>query len=444
MAGPGDAPTIVGPVPTPDDTAPDDTALATTTPAEAIEPGTAVAQTAPGEAAPAQTPSTRGSRMGRVPWRWIGRTVAVGVALFLVPVAWSYGHALTRPTDESVGIRTTEWMRDHGGRGIVVWAETFWYDHHQPKKGGVPALSALPKVTTPPDTTPPSTVAPVDTPTPVRLLASPALPGEGQWQPTGRTGADGLPLLYTTFIRPDPIHTSLVTGLAWMDPTRVNVDLYSGYDEPGGKGWTLTAPIQDAVRPALVAAFNSGFKLADSRGGYMAEGRVAPGHPLVPGRAALIVRTDGSVTVGMWGRDAVAGPDIRAVRENLQLLIDGGREASDLDVNSLANWGWTVKNATLVWRSGVGVDAKGHLIYAAGNGLSVHSLADVLLAAGCVRAMELDINSEWVSFLSYASDPSVPGGAVGTKLIPDMRTSSSKYFGASDRDFFAVFARADV
>ncbi len=97
-----------------------------------------------------------------------------------------------------------------------------------------------------------------------------------------------------------------------------------------------------------------------------------------------------------------------------------------------------------MWRSGVGVDAQGHLIYAAGNGLSVHSLADVLLAAGCVRAMELDINSQWMAFLSYTSDPAAPGGTVGTKLIPDMRTSVNRYFAASDRDFFAVFTRPEV
>ena len=389
-------------------------------------------------------PPTRRRAAGRPRRRWLrtaGRVVLLALAVVLVPVAWSYGHALTRPSSESVGIRTTEWVRDHGGRALVAWAETSWYNHHQPKKGGVPALSALPRVVTAPPTTVPATAA---VPTPVRLLASPALPGEGRWQPSGRNGADGLPLLYTTFMRPDPVHTSLVTGLAWMDPVRVRLALYSGYDEPGGRGWTLTAPLPYALRPGLVAAFNSGFKLADSRGGYMAEGRVAPGHPLVAGKASLIVHADGTATVGVWGRDAVTGPDIVAVRQNLQLLIDGGQEAPNLDVNSLAVWGWTVKNATLVWRSGIGVDAHGHLIYAAGMGLSVRSLANVLLAAGCVRAMELDINSQWVSFLSYATDPAAPGGTAGTKLIPQMSASVNRYFAPSDRDFFAVFARDNV
>jgi len=58
--------------------------------------------------------------------------------------------------------------------------------------------------------------------------------------------------------------------------------------------------------------------------------------------------------------------------------------------------------------------------------------------------MELDINSEWVDFYSYTSDPAVPGGAVGTKLVPDMRPPIDQYFEPSDRDFIAAFERYGV
>lgn len=372
---------------------------------------------------------------------------ALGILLLtlgvvLIPVGWSFAHALTRPGTEPLGVRATEWVRDHGGRPLVAWVENLWYEHHAPKKGGVPSLAALPKTqgTLPPISTP-TTLPPIDVPAPVQLLAAPPLPGEGRWVAAGRSGPDGRPVLYTTFMRPDAVHTSLVTGLAWMDPSRVRFELYSGYQQPGGSGWQLTAPLPVPMRGSLVAAFNSGFKLQDSHGGYFAEGRPAPGRPLVNGQASFIITRDGRATVGMWGRDATMGPNIEAVRQNLVLLIDGGHEAPNLDQNSLARWGWTVKNATLVWRSGVGVDAAGHLIYAAGNGLSVKSLADVLRAAGCVRAMELDINSQWVHFFSYTPDPAVPGGAVGTRLIPAMRASTDEYFQSSSRDFFAVFER---
>jgi hypothetical protein len=43
------------------------------------------------------------------------------------------------------------------------------------------------------------------------------LAGEGEWSPTGRTGARHAGV-YTAFMRPDPIHTSLVAGFMWMDP----------------------------------------------------------------------------------------------------------------------------------------------------------------------------------------------------------------------------------
>jgi hypothetical protein len=225
-----------------------------------------------------------------------------------------------------------------------------------------------------------------------------------------------------------------------MDPTRVRFELYSGSQQPGGPGWNLMAPIPETLRPSLVAAFNSGFKLSDSHGGYFAEGRQAPDRPLVDGQASLVIFKDGHATVGAWGRDVRMGPNIEAVRQNLVLLIDNGQEAADLDHDSLVRWGFTPGNKTFVWRSGVGVDAAGHLIYAAGQ-LTVHALADVLQAAGAVDAMELDINSTWVHFFTYHDDPTVPGGTSGGKLLPQMGASTDIYFRPSERDFFAVFAR---
>ncbi len=134
------------------------------------------------------------------------------------------------------------------------------------------------------------------------------------------------------------------------------------------------------------------------------------------------------------------GPNIEAVRQNLVLLIDNGQEASDLDHDSLVRWGFTPGNKTFVWRSGVGVDANGHLLYAAGQ-LTVHALADVLQAAGAVRAMELDINSTWVHFFTYHNAAGAPGDTAGGKLLPAMSASTDQYFKPSSRDFFAAFAR---
>lgn len=363
--------------------------------------------------------------------------------MVLVPVAWSFGHALARPGTDKLSIRATEWVKDHGGNGVVLWTERTWYNHHAPKRHGTLALKDIPQVsTTLPSVSPPTTIKHYDVPTPPQLLVDTPVEGEGTWQAGPRT-AGGAPLVYTTFMRPSGDYTSLVTGLAWLDPKRLRFDLYSGSELPGGDGFSLMAPLPLDVRPNLVAAFNSAFKLSDSRGGYFAEGHEAPGHPLQEHRASLIIKTDGTVDVGDWGRDAKMGPDIRAVRQNLSLLIDGGQEPSDLDVDSTSRWGATLGNKTFVWRSGVGVDSGGHVLYAGGV-LTVHALADVLKAAGAVRAMELDINTTWVHFFTYHDEPGTPGGTGGGKLIPQMSAGTDEYFKPSGRDFVAAFARPDA
>jgi hypothetical protein len=90
-----------------------------------------------------------------------------------------------------------------------------------------------------------------------------------------------------------------------------------------------------------------------------------------------------------------------------------------------------------VWRSGIGIDANGNLIYAAADSQTVGSLAEILIRAGAVRAMQLDINSFWVSLITYAQ----PGGGSPTNLLPSMNRPASRYLTPDDRDFFAVYAR---
>ena len=105
--------------------------------------------------------------------------------------------------------------------------------------------------------------------------------------------------------------------------------------------------------------------------------------------------------------------------------------------DSGSEWGATVGNAVRVWRSGLGVDAKGNVIYAAANDQTVQSLAQVLIHAGAVRAMELDINSYWISFNTYAA----PGGLEPSKLLAEVERPAERYLTPDDRDFFAVYAR---
>jgi Phosphodiester glycosidase len=392
-----------------------------------------------------EKPPTTGRRdFTRGRGRWI---VAAVIVALLSPSAWSYGAALAAPGNLPLSVKSVEWLRDHHGRWLVNDIENFWYNHHKPKKGGTPkeGFGRLVPATSPASSGPNATqpnqgVQHLPPPAAIPPIVANPLPGEGQWHPLGQL-VSGVPAMYSAYLRPDPVYTSLVTGVAWMDPTLVKAVLYAGVQEPGGRGWRYQAPIAPADRTNLLAAFNSGFKLSDSRGGYFAEGRTI--RALVPGAATLAIRADGTPTVGQWGRDIHMGPDIAFARQNLALIVDNGQPVPDIDRGGLSKWGATLGNKVLVWRSGVGVTASGALVFAGGNYLSAGSLARVLARAGAVRAMELDINSEWVDFFTYgpAAAGQPPANLTVTKLLPDMRASLNRYFSANSRDFIAIFRR---
>jgi len=84
-----------------------------------------------------------------------------------------------------------------------------------------------------------------------------------------------------------------------------------------------------------------------------------------------------------------------------------------------------------------GIVNHGHenLIYAAANDQTVSSLAAIMIHAGAVRAMELDINTYWTSFITYHH----PGAGDPANLLPTMDRSPERYLTPDDRDFFAVY-----
>jgi hypothetical protein len=289
-----------------------------------------------------------------------------------------------------------------------------------------------------------TTTAPPPPPPPppadAQLLASAPVPGEGHWVPAGRVAVwapDGrpngtVPVVYTTTLRPG--NGSSPTGLAWINTKLTKTVLYAGTGEPAG-AWPAQGAIDPTVRPQLVAAFNSGFRLGTASGGWYTAGRAAL--PLQDGYASLAIHADGSATVGLWGRDVTLTPDVVSVRQNLHLLVDGGAPA-----NLGSSWGATLGGGSNVWRSALGVDGGGNLIYAGGPALDPAGLAHVLVAAGCVRAMELDINPQWVSFSTYAPVPLAPPDQVqGTPLLAGMNYGPTHWLEPSSRDFLAVFTR---
>lgn len=396
----------------------------------------AAVATAPRPPRPPRRERRRLERHRRSPLdKGIRRALLVALAASLAMVGWSLGTALTAAGGDPASVKLVEWARDHGGNGLVNGIENWWYTHHPPPKGGRPKGGKLPAARPLRATTP--TSRPQVLPRSISPIAQPALPGEGVWQPTGKL-VHGTPAVYVTYFRPDPIHTSLVTTAMWMDAGLVRGALYNGLQLPGGGPWQHGAKIDPVDYPSLVAAFNGGFKLTSSRGGYYTEGRTV--RPLVDGRASLVVTTDGTVSVGMWGRDFRMGPNIASVRQNLDLLVDDGKAAAGINANDTIQWGATLGNKVYVWRSGVCTDRGGDLIYFGGPGLNITSLANLEVAAGCVRAMELDINAAWVTGYTFTGGDG-SGPLQADKLLAGMDRPANRYLTPGTRDFVALFAR---
>ena len=104
-------------------------------------------------------------------------------------------------------------------------------------------------------------------------------------------------------------------------------------------------------------------------------------------------------------------------------------------------WGYTLGGLTRVWRSGVGIDARGNLIYVVADGQTVITLAKILQHAGAVRAMEFDINPEWHTLITYTHGAN---GLVPTTVGPNPMQPPTRYLVPDDRDFFAVYRPCPV
>ncbi|HVB94886.1 MAG TPA: phosphodiester glycosidase family protein [Acidimicrobiales bacterium] len=370
--------------------------------------------------------------------RKVGLALLAAIGVFLIVAGWSYVSAITAPGTDSLQAKSVEWVRSHGGSGIVRWVENEWYSHHQPPKGGRANVALATHPATPFSSANYANVAHLPVPPPLHPIVPGPVEGEGQWTPVGRL-VGGVPAVYSTYLRPDPAHTSLLTGVAWMDTKLLKATLFSGTDVPGAPGFKDVAPPTAEQAGQLVAQFNSGFRMQDSDGGYYSEGRLI--YTMRPGAASLVIYDNGDVTVAKWGRDATMGPTVASVRQNLDLIVDQGHLVAGLQSDSTGKWGATLGNKLLVWRSGVGVTANGALVYAGGPGLSVYTLANVLLHAGAIRAMEMDINTYWVDYFFFSPQPGTPASpANGTKLLSSMYGATNRYFETSSRDFVSMSA----
>jgi hypothetical protein len=385
-------------------------------------------QAATGRAARGLSPRRRGRHI-------VLRILLAAVTTLVFVVGWSLGHALTAPGGGTTSERVAEWARSHYLGPLVTFGE--WLTYSPPKKGGKPNRNFtklggkvihkkkhyhgfVPII--------PANLAP---------MAGHRLPGEGIWREIETV--HGQPAMFKTYLRFSSVYSSYYAGIVSMDQRLVKFDLRPGTEDPGPGNWGVADYIPPGRRTGLMATFNSGFRIYASGGGFYLNGHYDGA--LVKGEASEVYYKNGRLAIGNWGRGKLhMGPDIAAVRQNLHLIVVNGQVPASVNQDVEASWGATLGGAYYVWRSGIGITRDGRIIFVYGPALDVQELGSLLKRAGCVSAMELDINPDWMSFMYYLAK-NHPADPTPVNLIPTQIQPADRYYYPANRDFTAVFAR---
>ncbi len=346
----------------------------------------------------------------------------------LSPAIYSWTRMAMLQSSLPLGVRTVEWLRMHHLNWLVDNAEHVYYTWQTPAKGG-PQLKTLPAVgihakpKAPPKAVWPPRIRPV--------FAHP-LPGEGVWKSSGPPVAGRPPVLVTTF-RTERAYPRIVAYVAWFDHRRTALAYYPGRYEPPSAALRGPMQVPYGQRWRLLATFNSGFIYSDGLNGDALDGHV--NEPLRDGLATVVAYRSGAVDIVDWHGGPSPGRAVVFARQSLPLIINDGRLSPAL--NDSTRWGFTLGNAVRVWRTGIGIDRRGNLIYAAADYQTVTTLAEILKRAGAVRAMQLDINPEWPTLNTYRHRQ----GLLPTMVVPNYQQAPTRYLVPDDRDFFAVYRR---
>ena len=230
-----------------------------------------------------RAPPARAARVAPAARSRVGSGVASPSpsSLLLIPVVWSYVHALQRPGTDSLGVRSVEWIRDNGGNGIVNTIERWWYTNNPPvgrrrarrrssvqgTGGEVTSSTNVPTVTTMPQ--------------PAHLPPPTAARAHARARASRTTKACGCPPVASSAAsrrstsrscaptRRTPRTTSRSCG---STPSCCKAVYVPGSHEPGGGPNPWGSQIPEAERATLIAAFNSGFKMDSANGGVYFDG----------------------------------------------------------------------------------------------------------------------------------------------------------------------------
>ena len=257
--------------------------------------------------------------------------------------------------------------------------------------------------------------------------------GEGVWHATGPRYHGGAPVLVTSY-RTNTANPSVLAYVAWFDKKRTSVAFYPGRSEPPNAAVRGPMMVPNGQRWRLLSTFNSGFTYAYNGNGSSINGR--ENEPLKRGLATLVQYKTGAIGISIWHGGPVTSKRVAWARQSLPPIVWNRKPNPNL--NDSKEWGEPYPGPSIyVWRTGVGIDRRGNLIFVAADSQSVETLARVLIHAGAVRGMQFDINAFWHTLITYTHK----GGLHPKMVEPQPNHSAYRYLSPDDRDFFAVYRR---
>ena len=300
-----------------------------------------------------------------------------------------------------------------------------WFDGVMYKLGRVPVFSSW-------------NIEKAELPVLEAFIKDGKMPGEGVWSIEGLPGGDKKkgPLMARAYIRPDEKRPYAVVNLLYLDLARAEVRPVAGTIHPisttGIKG-PGAIPEDDDTRSRLLCGFAGGFQAVHGGYGMMVDGDVYI--PALPAIATACFFADGSMKIGVWGKETADSPSLVSYRQNLPpLILDGKYNSSN------TFWGYTPKvmQSAYTWRTGMGLTREGKLIYAAGNPVIAETLAKAMIAAGVITGMQLDMNISNVMCEIYSVEKPA-GGKPGVKpalFCKGLILKEGMYLQPQTRDFF--------
>jgi len=272
--------------------------------------------------------------------------------------------------------------------------------------------------------------------TPITHLSR--LANEGVWKAIHLSRFPQDEVMAKTVLRVDDNRPYAYVALVKIDQKKIGIGAVAGIKHPGGTiGNPGPGKVPDDIKDKnlLLAAFDGGFQYKDGAYGMIVDGKTYV--PLQNNLATVFINTRGQAKIGVYTGEKIPN-EIVAVRQNGVLMVKDG-QVTPFTEEGKDTWGRTVTNSIYTWRSGIGIDKDGNLIYAVGPSLHPETLAQALRAAGAVNAMQLDINPYWVRFALF--QPKNDGTYTATSLLKQMQNGGYTYLHGYQKDFFYLFSK---